>query len=267
MTEQALPPISLDLRAQVAVVTGAAQGIGRACALLLAAHGAVVIVADRNPALAADVAAEAIAAGGRAEPLALDVANEAQIVAGFAAVAARHGRITALVNAAGVISPNVPADQAEGDDFDRVISVNLKGTMLCGKHAAKQMLGAGGGRIVNIASQAALLSLPNQSLYTASKGGVVALTRSQAIDWASHGINVNCICPTFIRTPMAEPMLQDPAVLRAVTRRIPLGRVGEPRDIAATALFLISEMASLMTGQTLAVDGGWSAGEPGLDIR
>ena len=158
------------------------------------------------------------------------------------------------------------AEEAEAEDFDRVIAVNLKGTMLCGKHAARRMIGHGGGRVVNIASQAALLSLPRQSLYTASKGGVVALTRSQAIDWAEHGINVNCICPTFIRTPMAQPMLDDPAVMRAVTRRIPLGRVGEPRDIAATALFLISEMSSLMTGQTLAVDGGWSAGEPALPL-
>ena len=161
----------------------------------------------------------------------------------------------------------MPADQAEAADFDRVIAVNLRGTLLCGKHAARHMIGHGGGRIVNIASQAALLSLPNQSVYTASKGGVVALTRSQAIDWAGHGITANSICPTFIRTPMAEPMLADPAVLRAVNRRIPLGRVGEPRDIAAAALFLISEMAGLITGQTLAVDGGWSAGEPGLDMR
>ncbi len=266
MTDAALRPISLDLRDHVAVVTGAAQGIGRGCALMLAAHGAVVIVADRNGDLAAEVAAEATAAGYRAEGMALDVADESQVAAAFAGITLRHGRVSALVNAAGVISPNVSAEEAEGADFDRVIAVNLKGTMLCGKHAARQMIGRGGGRIVNIASQAALLSLPHQSVYTASKGGVVALTRSQAIDWAEHGINVNCICPTFIRTPMAQPMLDDPAVMRAVRKRIPLGRVGEPEDIGAVALFLISEMSSLMTGQILAVDGGWSAGEPGLDL-
>lgn len=266
MQEATPRAISLDLSGTVAVVTGAAQGIGRACALLLAAHGATTIVADRNGALADSVAAGAVADGFKAEGLALDVADEAQVAASFAAIVQRHGQIDALVNAAGVISPNVSAEEAEADDFDRVIAVNLKGTMLCGKHAARAMIGRGGGRIVNIASQAALLSLPHQSLYTASKGGVVALTRSQAIDWAPHGINVNCLCPTFIRTPMAQPMLDDPAVMRAVKKRIPLGRVGEPVDIAGVALFLISEMSSLMTGQILAVDGGWSAGEPGLDL-
>jgi len=255
--------ISLDLAGRVAIVTGAAQGIGRACALLLAAHGAQVIALDRNAEAAAATAA---LAEGRAEPCAIDIIDETAIAAAFDEVAARLGRIDILVNAAGVISPNVSAELAEAADFDRVIAVNLRGTLLCGKHAARHMLAGGGGRIVNIASQAALLSLPHQSVYTASKGGVVALTRSQAIDWAEHGINVNCICPTFIRTPMAQPMLDDPAVMRAVRKRIPLGRVGEPEDIGAVALFLISEMSSLMTGQILAVDGGWSAGEPGLDL-
>ena len=212
MSDTVLRAISLDLSDHVAVVTGAAQGIGRGCALLLAAHGAMTIVADRNLDLAAATAAEAVAQGRRAEAVALDVADEAQVSAVFAEVARAHGRVSALVNAAGVISPNVSAEEAEAEDFDRVIAVNLKGTMLCGKHAARRMIGHGGGRVVNIASQAALLSLPRQSLYTASKGGVVALTRSQAIDWAEHGINVNCICPTFIRTPMAQPMLDDPAV-------------------------------------------------------
>lgn len=258
-----MTPISLDLAGRVALVTGAAQGIGRACALLFAAHGATVLVADRNADLAARTAAEA---GARAEPVALDVADEAQIAAAMDGAARRHGGLHLLVNAAGVISPNVSAEQAEAADFDRVYAVNLRGTALCGKHAARHMIPARFGRIVNIASQAALLSLPNQSLYTATKGGVVALTRSQSIDWAPHGITVNSICPTFIRTPMAEPMLADPAVIRAVTKRIPLGRVGEPRDIAAACLFLVSEMAGLVTGQTLAVDGGWSAGEPGLDL-
>lgn len=263
MTDPDSQPISLDLAGRVAIVTGAGQGIGRACALLLAAHGAQVVALDRNAEAATGVAA---LAGADAEACAIDIADEAAIAAAFDDVAARRGRIDILVNAAGVISPNVSAELAEAADFDRVIAVNLRGTMLCGKHAARHMLAGGGGRIVNIASQAALLALPHQSLYTASKGGVVALTRAQAIDWAARGITANAICPTFIRTPMAEPMLQDPAVLRAVNRRIPLGRVGLPRDIAAAVLFLISEMAGLITGQTLAVDGGWTAGEPGLDL-
>lgn len=256
-----------DLTNRVAIVTGAAQGIGRGIAETLAQAGAAVAVVDRNAELAGQVAGAIGAAGGRAIALQVDIADEAAVAAAWGRVVSELGGIDILVNAAGVISPNVPADQAEMSDFDRVISVNLKGVLVTSKHAHAAMKQRGGGAIINISSQAALLSLPNQAIYTASKGGVTSLTRSLAIDWAAEGIRVNAIAPTFIRTPMAEPMLADPAVLRAAQKRIPLGRVGEPRDIALVALFLASDMSSLMTGQTLAVDGGWSIGEPGLDLH
>ena len=256
-----------DLSNRVAIVTGAAQGIGRGIAETLAQAGAAVAVVDRNAELAGQVAGAIEAAGGRAIALQVDIADEAAVAAAWGRVVSELGGIDILVNAAGVISPNVPADQAEMSDFDRVISVNLKGVLVTSKHAHAAMKRRGGGAIINISSQAALLSLPNQAIYTASKGGVTSLTRSLAIDWAAEGIRVNAIAPTFIRTPMAEPMLADPAVLRAAQKRIPLGRVGEPRDIALVALFLASDMSSLMTGQTLAVDGGWSIGEPGLDLH
>lgn len=256
-----------DLTNRVAIVTGAAQGIGRGIAETLAQAGAAVAVVDRNADLAGQVAGAIGAAGGRAIALQVDIADEAAVAAAWGRVVSELGGIDILVNAAGVISPNVPADQAEMSDFDRVISVNLKGVLVTAKHAHAAMKQRGGGAIINISSQAALLSLPNQAIYTASKGGVTSLTRSLAIDWAAEGIRVNAIAPTFIRTPMAEPMLADPAVLRAAQKRIPLGRVGEPRDIALVALFLASDMSSLMTGQTLAVDGGWSIGEPGLDLH
>ena len=257
----------IDLAGRVAIVTGGAQGIGQAVAELLARAGAAVGVIDRNGELAEAVAREIEASGGKAAGFAGDVANELEVAAVWENVATRFGGLDILVSAAGVISPNVPADQAEMSDFERVIAVNLKGVLLAAKHAHPYMKKAGGGSIVNLSSQAALLSLPNQAIYTASKGGVTALTRSLAIDWASSNIRVNAIAPTFIRTPMAEPMLADPAVLRAAQRRIPLGRVGVPADIANVALFLASDLASLMTGQTLAVDGGWSVGEPGLDLH
>jgi meso-butanediol dehydrogenase/(S,S)-butanediol dehydrogenase/diacetyl reductase len=122
------------------------------------------------------------------------------------------------------------------------------------------------GRIVNLASQAAIVALPHQSVYTASKGAIAALTRSLAIDWAEHNINVNAIAPTFVWTPMAAPMLEIKEVLDASTRRIPLGRVGQPQDIAGAAVFLCSDAASLITGHLLPVDGGWTAGEPQLDL-
>lgn len=256
-----------DLSNRTAIVTGGAQGIGRGIAEMLARAGAAVAVVDRNIQLADAVAQGIRDAGGRAMALQVDVSDEAAIAAGWARVTEELGGIDILANAAGLISPNVPADQAEASDFDKVITVNLRGVLLTAKHAYPQMKRRGGGSIINISSQAALLSLPNQAIYTASKGGVTSLTRSLAIDWAQYGIRVNAIAPTFIRTPMAEPMLADPAVLRAAQKRIPLGRVGEPRDVAMVALFLASDMSALMTGQTLAVDGGWSIGEPGLDLN
>lgn len=248
-------------------MTGAAQGIGLAIAQTMAVAGARVAVVDRNRDLAEQAAASIRAAGGQAAAYAVDVSNEAEIAKAWADIAVALGNPDILANAAGVISPNVSAEVAEAADFDRVIAVNLKGVLLTAKHAHAYMKAAGRGSIINISSQAALLSLPHQAIYTASKGGVTSLTRSLAIDWARDQIRVNAIAPTFIRTPMAEPMLADPAVLRAAQKRIPLGRVGEPSDIATVALFLACDMSGLMTGQTLAVDGGWSIGEPALDLH
>lgn len=256
-----------SLNGRTAIITGAAQGIGLAIAETFSTAGAKVAIVDRNHDLAEKAAASIRAKGGQAAAFAVDVANELQIAQAWEEIAETLGNPDILANAAGVISPNVSAEVAEADDFDRVISVNLKGVFLTAKHAHGYMKKAGRGSIINLSSQAALLSLPNQAIYTASKGGVTSLTRSLAIDWAPDQIRVNAIAPTFIRTPMAEPMLADPAVLRAAQKRIPLGRVGEPSDIATVALFLACDMSSLMTGQTLAVDGGWSVGEPGLDLN
>jgi NAD(P)-dependent dehydrogenase (short-subunit alcohol dehydrogenase family) len=150
--------------------------------------------------------------------------------------------------------------------MDLLWDVNVKGTLFCAQAASRDMHARGSGAIVNLASQAALLSLPNQVVYTATKGAICALTRSLAIDWAPHGVRVNAIAPTFVWTPMAAPMLAIEQVHAAVIKRIPLGRVGRPQDIAGAALFLCSDAASLITGHTLPVDGGWTAGEPGLDL-
>ena len=150
--------------------------------------------------------------------------------------------------------------------MDLLWDVNVKGTLFCAQAASRDMNARGSGAIVNLASQAALLSLPNQVVYTATKGAITALTRSLAIDWAPYGVRVNAIAPTFVWTPMAAPMLEIEQVHSAVIKRIPLGRVGRPQDIAGAALFLCSDGASLITGHTLPVDGGWTAGEPGLDL-
>ena len=155
---------------------------------------------------------------------------------------------------------------AKEADLDLLIRVNLKGTLFCAQAAAGQMIPRGEGRIVNFASQAAILSLPNQSVYTATKGAVAALTRSLAIDWAPHGITVNAIAPTFVWTPMAAPMLEIKEVLEASVRRIPLGRVAQPSGHRRAVVFLCCDAASMITGHLLPVDGGWTAGEPGLAL-
>jgi NAD(P)-dependent dehydrogenase (short-subunit alcohol dehydrogenase family) len=258
--------IDFALTGQVAVVTGAAQGIGQAVGAGMAHAGADVALVDLDEERLGDTAELVEAAGRRPMRVALDVGDRAGVSDAFERIVAELGRVDALVNCAGVISENVPAEEATEEDMDRLWRVNVKGTFFCAQAASRDMIARGRGRIVNLASQAALLSLPNQSVYTASKGAIAALTRSLAIDWAPHGVTVNAIAPTFVWTPMAAPMLAVEEIHDASVKRIPLGRIGEPRDIAGAAVFLASDAASLITGHILPVDGGWTAGEPGLDL-
>ncbi len=257
--------INFNLDDRVAVVTGAAQGIGQAVAAALAHAGADVALVDLKADGLGETAELVKAAGRRSVSIACDVGDRSAVGRAFDDVARELGPVDALVNCAGVICENVPAEVAKEEDMDLLWRVNVKGTFFAAQAAAVQMIERRkGGRIVNLASQAAILSLPKQAVYTSSKGAVVALTRSLAIDWAPHGINVNAIAPTFVWTPMAAPMLEIKEVLEASVRRIPLGRVGQPQDIAGAALFLCSDAASLITGHLLPVDGGWTAGEPDL---
>ena len=258
--------INFDLTDRVAVVTGAAQGIGQAVAVAFAFAGADVALIDVAGERLGETAELIESTGRKALRVPCDVGDQEAVRAAFGTIAGALGPADALVNCAGIICENVPAEVAEEADMDRLWRVNVKGTFFTAQAAALQMIERGGGRIVNLASQAAILSLPNQSVYTASKGAVAALTRSLAIDWAPHRINVNAIAPTFVWTPMAAPMLAIEQVHEASVKRIPLGRVGQPQDIAGAALFLCSDAASLITGHLLPVDGGWTAGEPGLDL-
>jgi NAD(P)-dependent dehydrogenase (short-subunit alcohol dehydrogenase family) len=258
--------VSYGLDGRVGVVTGAAQGIGQAVAAAMAAGGADVALIDRDVERLKETRGLVERAGRRALPIACDVGDQEAVVAAFDRIAEGLGPADALVNCAGVICDNEPAEVAKESDLDLLIRVNLKGTLFCAQAAARQMIPREQGRIVNFASQAAILSLPNQSVYTATKGAVAALTRSLAIDWAPHNITVNAIAPTFVWTPMAAPMLEIRQVHDASVRRIPLGRIAQPVDIAGPVVFLCSDAAAMITGHLLPVDGGWTAGEPGLNL-
>jgi meso-butanediol dehydrogenase/(S,S)-butanediol dehydrogenase/diacetyl reductase len=241
---------------KVVVVTGAGSGIGRACVERFRAEGATVEAWDRDPA-----------AGGADDGVVarqVDVSSAEAVGAAAAEAGNRWGGVDALVNCAGVITPNLPAQDVDPGDYQRNFDVNLMGVV----HTTRElhgMLADRSGAIVNVASQAALVCLPHQSAYSAIKGAVAALTRSLAIDWAAEGIRVNAVCPGFTRTPMAAGQMT-PELEAAVSRRVPLGRIFEPEEIAASILFLASDLASAVTGVVLPVDGGWTAGEPALPM-
>jgi 2-keto-3-deoxy-L-fuconate dehydrogenase len=251
---------------KVALVTGAGSGIGREIALLFARQGAHVLIADRDTAAAETVTGEVATQGGVATTQPLDVAEEAQVQAAFAGVAQRFGRLDILVNNAG-ISHVGNILETSADDWDRVMSVNARGVFLCTKAGVAQMLAQEprGGSIVNIASVAGMIAVDRRFPYSASKGAVISITRSVAIDFATTGIRVNAICPGTVHTPFVEGYLArnfpDTAdeVRQQLHARQPIGRMGRPDEIAAAALYLASEEAAFVTGSCLVIDGGWTA--------
>jgi NAD(P)-dependent dehydrogenase (short-subunit alcohol dehydrogenase family) len=245
------------LDGQVAVITGGARGIGRATAEAFVAAGARAVLVDRDRA-EAESAAKAI---GNAEAHTLDVTSEADVDRLFDALAARLGRIDILVNNAG-ISIRKPTVELSKAEWDTVIAVNQSAVFLCSRAAARHMLaGKRDGAIVNLASIMGFSGgglYPNIS-YQASKGAVVNITRALAIEWAKEGIRVNAVAPAWVRTSLISPVLAKPELVEAIERVTPMGRLLEPEEVAAAILYLASPAASMVTGHTIAVDGGFLA--------
>jgi NAD(P)-dependent dehydrogenase (short-subunit alcohol dehydrogenase family) len=250
---------SFVLTGQTALVTGAARGLGRAIALALADAGADVALGLRVAGTADDLVAEIEAMGRRSFAVPMDVTDVAQVGPAVDAVVAQFGRLDVLVNNAG-LGPANPAEDVTEADFDLTIDVNLKGLFFASQAAGRVMIRQGGGRIVNLSSQAGFVALPTEAIYCASKAAVSHLTRCLAVEWGRHGVTVNAVAPTFIRTDGTAPDLADPAFEADVRERIAgLHRIGEPMDVAGGVVFLASPAASLITGTTLLIDGGWTA--------
>ena len=243
----------MELKEKVALVTGAAQGIGKAVALMLARHGADVIVADVNLEKAAETAREVEAAGRGAMAVKVDVTRLSDVEQMVESALGRFGKIDILINNAGIARDKLILRMTE-EDWDAVLDVNLKGTFNCTKAVIKHMSKQRSGKIVNIASVVGEMGNAGQANYSASKAGVIGLTKTIAREFAQRGINVNAIAPGYIQTPMTDA-LPDKAK-EELKRMIPMERLGQPEDVAHAVLFLVSEASSYITGQILKVNGG-----------
>jgi NAD(P)-dependent dehydrogenase (short-subunit alcohol dehydrogenase family) len=248
-----------DLTGRVALVTGAARGLGHAISLALANAGADLALGLRDAATGGDLVQAIEAMGRRALPLQMDVTRLDQISKAVDDTVARFGRLDVLVNNAG-LGPENPAESVREEDFDLTLAVNLKGTFFASQAAGRAMIRRGYGRIINLGSQAGFVALPGESVYCMTKAGISHLTRCLAVEWGKHNITVNAVAPTFIATPGTEPALADPKFRADVIERIAgLHRVGRPMDVAGAVVFLASPAASLITGDTILIDGGWTA--------
>ena len=245
---------------KVALVTGAGSGMGLATAKAFAEAGASVVLADRDEN-AVRAAAEKLVAGGRkALAVRCDVTDDAQVEAMVDRAVSTFGRLDAAFNNAGVISRPTETADLSGDEWDRVMAINLRGVWSCMRHELRQMLRQGSGAIVNCSSMGGLTGTPGLSAYAASKHGVIGLTRSAALEYAARGIRVNAVCPGMINTPMAQVLTGgDANFLAALVKEEPIGRFGEPEEIADAVLWLCSPGSSFVIGHALAVDGGITA--------
>lgn len=250
-----------DLTGKVALVTGARRGMGRAHALALAKQGATVAITDVNAKDCQPVIEEIKGLGGKGACFKMDVSNPKEVNKVFTAVVKMFGRLDILVNNAGIYFSK-PALELTERDWDKMIDINLKGQFFCAQRAAKEMAKNKWGRIINIASVASGqvgVGIAGGAHYTASKGGIIGMSETLAVEWAPLGITVNVIGPGAIDTPMAQAVDMPKPVLDALMSRIPLKRMGKSEEVSAAVVFLASAEASYVTGATLFVDGGWLA--------
>lgn len=249
---------SLDLfrlDGQVAVVVGGAGGLGAAIARGLAEAGAAVAIADLNAAQAKATAAELTTGGSRALPVEVDVSARESVERMATEVETRLGPIDVLVNGAGITHRGAAVDFPEAQ-WDRIIAVNLTGVFLASQAVGRRMVARRRGRIINIASIAGQIGLTGTIAYSASKGGVIMLTRALAVEWAPHNVRVNAIAPSWFSTNLGELIHREPEYAERSMRRVPVGRMGKPDELVGAALYLASEASSMVTGHILAVDGG-----------
>jgi len=247
-----------SLKGKTALVTGGAGGLGSAQSRALAGAGASVAVCDLKAENCSSLVDELERTGVRAEAFSLDISDEKSVQETVEAVLTRFGQVNILCNTAG-INHRVPILEFSADAWDKVLNVNLKGAFLMSRAIAPHMIAQGAGKVINMSSIMGRITYYNQAAYSASKGGLDALTRVMALEWAQHGIQVNAISPTYINTPLVEQVLkEEPERLEYIKRRTPMARLGKAEELMGLTIFLASPASDLMTGQSICIDGGWT---------
>ncbi|MFD2922303.1 SDR family NAD(P)-dependent oxidoreductase [Halobacillus naozhouensis] len=247
-----------DLENKSVVVTGGSKGIGKSIALAFAEHGSKVLIVGRNETDLLQTVNELKQHNPDCSYISADLTNVDEIRQMIDQAVSRMGSLDVLVNNAGV-NITKPALEITEENWDQVLDINLKASFFCSQKAAEYMVPNGEGKIINIASQMAFVGYWNRASYCSSKGGMVQLTKALAVEWAEHHVNVNAVAPTFIETELTEKMFEDKAFEKDVYSRIPLGKLADPKDVAGAVLYLSSNVSKFITGDTIKVDGGWTA--------
>jgi len=250
---------AFDLSEKVVVITGGGRGIGQAIARGVAARGAIIVVAGRSKETLLQATDEIVREGGRADHVVVDVTQEIDVERLRDEVLARHGRIDGLVNNAGINPYFKKPEHTPLSEWREIIDVNLTGAFLCCRAVGSSMIGHGSGSIVNVSSIAGHVGLERSAAYCAAKGGMEMMTRSLAIDWATHGIRVNTLAPGYTETELTQGLRRNEGLSAHLLQKIPQGRFARPDEMAGAAIFLLSSASSYITGQTILVDGGWTS--------